>query len=91
MRVALYVIKGLGNGKRYVGITGDPKRRLREHAAGMSKAGQLLGAFSLLHTEEFPDHSSARERERFLKSGQGRKWLDDLEAQQLRAARDAAT
>jgi putative endonuclease len=79
MAVTLYVIKGFGNGKRYGGITGDLKRRLREHAAAMSKAGQLLGAFSLLHTEEFPNHSSAREREQFLKSGQGRKWLDGLE------------
>jgi predicted GIY-YIG superfamily endonuclease len=57
MPVTLYVIKGSSTGKRYVGITGDLKRRLREHAAGMSKAGQLLGAFSLLHTEEFPDHT----------------------------------
>ena len=79
MAVILYVIKGSRTGKRYVGITRDLRRRLREHAGAMSKAGQLLGAFSLLHTEEFPDHLSARGRERFLKSGQGRKWLDELE------------
>jgi len=79
MGVILYVIKSRGNGRRYVGTTGDLKRRLHEHAGAMSKAGQLLGAFPLLHTEEFPDHGAARERERFLKSGQGRKWLDELE------------
>jgi hypothetical protein len=33
----------------------------------------------VLHTETFSDYTSAREREKFLKSGQGRKWLDKLE------------
>ncbi|MFB3883164.1 MAG: GIY-YIG nuclease family protein [Armatimonadota bacterium] len=72
MAVTLYVIKGSASGKRYVGITTDLSRRLREHSRGESKAGQLLGPFVLLHTELFPDHASARRRERFLKSGQGK-------------------
>jgi len=45
-----------------------------------TKAGQLLGSFNLLYTEEFPDYKPARKREKFLKSGQGRRWLDDFEA-----------
>jgi predicted GIY-YIG superfamily endonuclease len=45
----------------------------------LTKGSQVLGDFSLLHTEEFSDHTSARDREKFLKSGQGRKWLDELE------------
>ena len=77
--VVLYVLKGK-TGKRYVGITDDLSRRLREHRIKTTKAGQLLENFSLIHTEEFPDHGSARKREVFLKSGQGRKWLDDFEA-----------
>jgi len=35
----------------------------------------MLGEFTLVLTEEFPDHASARKREVFLKSGQGRQWL----------------
>jgi hypothetical protein len=35
----------------------------------------------VLHTEEYADYKSARKREKFLKSGQGRRWLDDLESQ----------
>jgi hypothetical protein len=35
-----------------------------------------LGEFELIHRESFLDHGAAREREKFLKSGQGRKWLD---------------
>jgi len=76
--ITLYVLKGK-NGKRYVGITNDLSRRIYEHRLKNSKAGQLLGEFQVFHTEDFPDHRTARRREKFLKSGQGRKWLDELE------------
>jgi putative endonuclease len=77
MKVTLYIIKGILSGKKYVGITNDLQRRLREHHDGNSKGGQLIGDFELIHTEEFDDYSSARRREIFLKSGQGRKWIND--------------
>ncbi|MCC6143066.1 MAG: GIY-YIG nuclease family protein [Candidatus Hydrogenedentes bacterium] len=73
--VILYVLQG-DNRKRYVGITNDLTRRLAEHRSGHSKAGQLLGNIQLLMTEEFDDYPTARKREMFLKSGQGRAWLD---------------
>jgi putative endonuclease len=76
--VVLYVLKGK-TGKRYIGITNNLSRRLREHRMKTTKAGQILESYSLLHTEEFPDYRAARKREIFLKSGQGRKWLDDFE------------
>ena len=75
--ITLYVLKGK-TGKRYVGITNDLSGRIYEHRLKKSKAGQLLDEFQVLYTEEFPDHGAARRRERFLKSGQGRKWLDEL-------------
>ncbi len=73
--VTLCVLEG-ENGKRYVGITNNPERRLREHRSHMSKGGQIIGSFKLLHKETFDDYISARQREKFLKSGQGRKWLN---------------
>jgi len=76
--VTLYVLKG-ETGKRYVGITNNLPRRIQEHKIKLTKGGQILADFSVLHTEVFPDHRTAREREEFLKSGQGRKWLDELE------------
>jgi putative endonuclease len=76
--VTLYVLKGI-SGKRYVGITNDLPRRIIEHRSRNSKAGQLLKDFIVLHTEEFPNYQTARKKEKFLKSGQGRKWLDELE------------
>ena len=75
--VTLYVLKGQ-TGKRYVGITNNLPRRIQEHRFKLTKGGQILGDFSLVYTEEFADHRTARQREKFLKSGQGRKWLDEL-------------
>jgi putative endonuclease len=77
--ITLYVLKGQ-NGKRYVGITNDLTIRLREHRSKRSKGSQVLGDFFVLHTEEFVDHKSARNREKFLKSGQGREWLNEFES-----------
>ncbi|MBW1725214.1 MAG: GIY-YIG nuclease family protein, partial [Deltaproteobacteria bacterium] len=78
--ITLYVLKVIRAGKRYVGITNDLSRRLSEHRSGHSKAGQIIGKFTVIHTESFTDHKSARLREKFLKSGKGRKWLDMLES-----------
>ncbi len=74
--VFVYVLQGAK--KRYVGITNNLSRRLAEHRSGRTKSAQIIGPFKLLHTEEFPDYSSARKREKFLKSGQGREFLDRL-------------
>jgi len=74
--VNVYVLQG--KNKRYVGITNDLARRLAEHRSGGTKGGQIIGRFRLLHTEEFPDYASARRREKFLKSGQGREFLSNL-------------
>ena len=38
------------------------------------------GDFVVLFTKQFRNYKTARERERFLKSGQGRKWLDEVES-----------
>ncbi len=76
--VTLYVLKGT-HGKRYVGITNDLARRLCEHRSGNTRGGQIIGEFEVLLTESYPDYQTARLRERYLKSGQGRQWLDAYE------------
>ena len=53
--VTLYVLKSLVDGKRYVGVTNNLERRLAEHRRHRSKAGQFLGKFALLHSEQFED------------------------------------
>ncbi|MGA2915877.1 MAG: GIY-YIG nuclease family protein [Sedimentisphaerales bacterium] len=74
--ITVYVLQG--KNKRYVGITNNLARRLAEHRSGHTKSAQIIGQFKLLHTEEFGDYISARKREKYLKSGQGREFLDKL-------------
>ena len=74
--ITVYVIRGLETGKRYVGISNDVSRRLAEHRRGNAKGSRMIGAFELLHVEQYPDYPDARKRERYLKSGKGREWLD---------------
>ena len=76
-KVTLYIIKGLLTGKKYIGITNNLQRRLNEHRKGSTKGGQIIGEFELIHTEEFDDYQSARKHEMFLKSGQGRQWINN--------------
>jgi putative endonuclease len=79
MAVTVYVLRSKRSGKRYVGITNDLNPRLREHTSRNTKAGQLVADAEVIYTGQLPDHAAARARERFLKSGQGREWLDELE------------
>ena len=75
----IYVLKSLRNNKRYVGYTSkDVKIRLKEHNTGSNKFTSQNGPFVLFYSEILPNKTSAIRREKFLKSGQGRKFLDEL-------------
>lgn len=72
-----YIVKSLKDGRRYIGITSDLERRLREHNRGSSSTQSTMhrGPFILVYKENHPDAKSAREREKFFKSGAGREWM----------------
>ena len=78
MGVWVYVLQSETTGRHYVGITADLRRRLQEHKTGQSRSTRGGGPWKLVYTEEYTDHSLAREREKSLKSGQGREYLKDL-------------
>jgi putative endonuclease len=59
----------------YVGITKRLRKRIAEHNAGRTRADRSRGPFTLMHREECGSYPEAREREKWLKSGQGREWL----------------
>lgn len=73
--ITVYAIQDVGTGRRYVGITNNLSRRLREHRKKQSTGSRHLGEFRLVYTEEHPDYASARPREKYLKSGSGHRWL----------------
>ncbi len=74
----VYILRSLKNNKRYVGYTSKGIfKRLREHNRGCNKWTKENGPFKIIHTEEYKIKTEAIKREYFLKSGQGRKWLDE--------------
>ena len=75
----IYVLRSLKNKKRYVGSTRlTPEGRLKEHHWGSTQWTQQNGPFELLYSEIFATYGEARKREIYLKSGMGRKFLDEM-------------
>ncbi len=75
----VYVIESLSSGKRYVGSTGQTlSERLKQHNRGATRWAKGNGPFKLLYWEEHPDKPAALKRERFLKTGVGRRIRDEL-------------
>lgn len=74
----VYVLRSLKNRKRYIGYTSkDVHIRFDEHSSGTNRWTRQNKPFRLVYFERFQTKSEAMKRERFLKSGQGRKWLDE--------------
>ena len=74
----VYVLRSQLNGKRYIGSTSTlPAQRLSQHNAGCNRWTRYNRPFHLIYVESFASRTEARQRENFLKSGQGRKWLDE--------------
>jgi len=75
----VYVLKSLRNGKRYIGSTAlQPGERLQQHNYGASEFTKRNRPFELIYQESCANKIEARKRENFLKSGAGRKYLDEV-------------
>ena len=57
--------------QRYVGLTGDLKRRLAEHNAGNSTHTSKFAPWDLVVAAYFADRNRAEAFERYLKQGSG--------------------
>jgi putative endonuclease len=75
----IYVLRSLRTGKRYVGYTSKlPEQRLQEHNSGSNKFTSAHCPYSLIYYESLETKKDAIIREKFFKSGQGRKQLDNM-------------
>ena len=72
----VYVLWSNKLSKRYVGSTDDVSKRFKEHNHGANKFTKGGIPWELIHEEEFSSKSESLKREKFLKTGQGRAWLD---------------
>jgi len=73
----VYVLRNQININRYIGHCQNIPPRLKDHNYGKVKSTTAFKPWHLVHYEEFKTRAEAITRERFLKSGIGREWLDD--------------
>ncbi len=72
----VYVLQSETDHGLYIGYTADLVSRLRVHNAGESKSTMSLSPLKLIYYEAYLMESDAMGRERFLKSGAGRRYID---------------
>ncbi|HEX9975067.1 MAG TPA: GIY-YIG nuclease family protein [bacterium] len=77
----IYVLQ-IDDGRKYVGHTNNLERRLHEHQQGRSPFTRKHQTKQLLYYETFHNRSDAMKREKFLKTGKGREWLNQKLAEQ---------
>ena len=71
----VYAISSVTRRYIYVGLTSNLETRLDRHNKGYEKTTKPYAPFKLLYTEECIDRSSARQREKYWKSGIGKEHL----------------
>ncbi|MBD3750399.1 MAG: GIY-YIG nuclease family protein [Sphingobacteriales bacterium] len=74
----VYVLSSEIRKIRYVGLTSDLNRRLDEHNSGLSKFTKAYKPWKLVYKEKFETRLEARNREKYLKSGVGREFLNKI-------------
>jgi len=70
-----YVLLSLKDGKFYVGYTSDLKKRTEVHRKGLVKATKPRLPLKLIYYEACLDKDKAIEREKYFKTGFGRRYL----------------
>ncbi|RLC33151.1 GIY-YIG nuclease family protein [Candidatus Shapirobacteria bacterium] len=70
-----YVLQSLSTNNLYKGISNNIDRRLAEHNKNKNPGTRGKGPWKVLYFELHKDLKSARNREKFFKSGMGRELL----------------
>jgi putative endonuclease len=70
----VYLLHSAKDNGFYIGFSTDLKKRLSEHRRGASFATKSRGPWKLIYYEAYTEREDAEGRERFLKSGAGRRF-----------------
>lgn len=71
----VYLLQSLKNSKWYTGFTNDLRKRFDEHQTNKSTYTRNKGPYELIYYEACLDKYDAAAREKYLKSGMGRRYL----------------
>lgn len=70
-----YILRSKTNLRLYTGYTNDLRKRLRQHCAGKFGYTKHRGPYELVYYEACWDEYDARAREKYLKTGMGKRYL----------------
>ena len=70
-----YLLQSKKNKRWYTGCTTDLRKRFKDHNQGKVLATKGHGPFTLIYCEACLDKSDAFAREKYLKSGMGKRYL----------------
>ncbi|MEX0672494.1 MAG: GIY-YIG nuclease family protein [Candidatus Paceibacterota bacterium] len=74
----IYILENIDDESWYIGYTTNLRRHVDEHSSG--KGGQTTRrkyGWILIYCEGYKHQDDAKGRERYLKSGSGRKYLEE--------------
>ncbi len=72
----VYLLENQNDKSWYIGMTSDLKQRIKEHQSGKGgRTTKLKKNWKLIYFEGYLIKQDASGREKFLKSGSGRKYL----------------
>ena len=74
----MYILRSLGDGKFYVGMTSNLEDRLKRHIEGRSKYTSKHLPIELVYTEVFKTRKEALARERTIKQYKSRDYIEKL-------------
>ncbi len=72
----VYILKSLTDHGWYIGFSEDVHRRLLDHNSGKNTSTHARRPFILIYYEAYLHKLDALGRERFLKSGAGRRFVE---------------
>ena len=71
----IYVLRSIADDGFYIGYSANLRKRLRQHSQGDSFATSYRSPWKLIYYEAYLEQADALGRERYLKSGAGRRFL----------------
>jgi putative endonuclease len=74
----VYALVSAKDKRIYVGFSRDIDKRIYEHNSGKTKSTKGFRPWTLLYFEEVEGRDSARQREKYYKSGIGKEFLKSL-------------
>jgi putative endonuclease len=71
----VYVLRSITDDGLYIGYSANLRKRFAQHVQGSAFATSYRGPWKLIYYEAYVNQEDALGRERYLKSGAGRRFL----------------